>query len=167
MQFVDSWASEGKHHLIHFDRKVLEIFRKHRQRFQWQKEAGGILLGRYRGTNLEVVDATEPFPSDRRSRYSFKRNSIGHADAAMKQWVSSNGTITYVGEWHTHPQIDPLPSMLDVREWALLAKEYTSNPLMISVIAGTKSLYCAMLSPKDHAQMVPLDSDDTALEPRD
>ena len=69
------------------------------------REAGGILLGSYRGPHIEISAITEPLPTDVRARYRFDRSDPGHQVAAMSAWQSSAGTTTFAGEWHTHPEM--------------------------------------------------------------
>ena len=105
---------------------VLAVFLKYRQRFFWQPESGGILLGRRRGKHLEVLLATEPTLDDKRSTYSFQRGAAGHAEVAQQAWLKGNRQIDYLGEWHTHPQEIPIPSGIDRAEWCkLIPVSYT------------------------------------------
>lgn len=105
-------------------------------------EAGGILLGSYRGEHLDVVSATTPQVSDLRSRFSFTRNRRGHQKKAKNVWSSSRGTITYIGEWHTHPENSPRPSQTDLVSWS----EHLPNRPMVLIIQGIEGLYIAVQS---------------------
>src|ERR1700730_6975363 len=67
-------------------------------------EAGGVLLGRYRGPHIEIMNCTTPLPEDLRTRFSFVWQDKGHQKAAIKEWLESGGSINFVGEWHTHPE---------------------------------------------------------------
>lgn len=80
-------------------------------------EEGGILLGAYRDGGLEVASLTEAAPSDERSLLRFVRQDPLHQKAATEAWAVSGGTITVVGEWHTHPSGEPQPSGTDHRTW--------------------------------------------------
>lgn len=80
-------------------------------------EEGGILLGAYREGGLEVTALTEAAPTDERSLLRFVRQDPRHQEAATAAWEASSGTITVVGEWHTHPSGEPQPSGTDLRTW--------------------------------------------------
>jgi integrative and conjugative element protein (TIGR02256 family) len=80
-------------------------------------EAGGILIGSYRGPHIQIIACTEPLKRDRRARYLFDRRDAGHQRMAMQHWQRSGRTVTFVGEWHTHPERYPSPSALDRRTW--------------------------------------------------
>jgi integrative and conjugative element protein (TIGR02256 family) len=103
-------------------------------------EAGGIFIGSYRGPHVEIGSCTMPLPGDVRKPTLFDRSDPGHHAAALKAWKESKGTDTYVGEWHTHPVDDPVPSDLDLRSWRAIMRR-VSNPL-IFLIAGRRSIWC-------------------------
>lgn len=97
-------------------------------------EAGGILLGYRRDKHLHVVIATVPQVSDKRMRFFFSRSSNYHQQIALQQWNDSGGTIDYLGEWHTHPEVCPVASSLDMLEWKKISRHRASH--MLFVILG-------------------------------
>lgn len=80
-------------------------------------EEGGILLGAYREGGMEVTSLTEAAPLDERQLTRFVRQDPRHQEAATRAWVASDGTVNFVGEWHTHPSGDPRPSTTDFNTW--------------------------------------------------
>ena len=80
-------------------------------------ERGGILIGSYRGPHIEVVDCTEPGVADEATLSSFTRQDKRHQEAATEAWRKSQRKQTYVGEWHSHPFGQPVPSGIDRRAW--------------------------------------------------
>ena len=72
MQFVSEWATADRRRLVVLNEAVTQVSVRHRQRFPWQTEAGGILLGRRRGNHFEVVEATEPTHRDRKLTYCMR-----------------------------------------------------------------------------------------------
>ncbi|PLZ02815.1 hypothetical protein CY652_07770 [Burkholderia sp. WAC0059] len=146
MQGMNSWATPDKRILVLFSDTVINILLAYRQD-RHQPEAGGILVGRRRGSHFEVTHATEPQPTDRRTRVSFVRESHGHQERAVELWKRSLGTIGYIGEWHTHPEVTPSPSLVDIDQWSKLPSRNTGNATMLSVIVGTRHLYVAALQP--------------------
>lgn len=82
-------------------------------------EAGGILLGRYLCDSDDIVvdDITVPLPGDKRGRCFFHRLQKTHQQVITQAWQASNGTRTYLGEWHTHPEAQPTPSCVDTADW--------------------------------------------------
>src|SRR5258708_3147221 len=85
-------------------------------------EAGGILLGHYRGPDIEVVGRTTPGPGDERSLFAFVRQDPAHQMAATEAWEKSGRIQTFVGEWHTHPTGNIHPSSTDLTNWVHLQR---------------------------------------------
>lgn len=156
MQYVGEWATADRRRLVVLSNDVTQVLARHRQRFPWQTEAGGILLGRRRGNHIEVIEATEPTPADRRSTYLWERETFGHAQAAMRSWRFASGTVDYVGEWHTHPQRVPTPSILDRREWHKLAVA-RSKTWLVAIVVGTRGLHLELVNAAGQSTLVAVD----------
>ncbi|MBL8399788.1 Mov34/MPN/PAD-1 family protein [Accumulibacter sp.] len=124
-----------------FAPQVLAVFRKYRQRFCWQPESGGILLGLRRGRHLEVLTATEPSSHDKRSAFFFVREAEGHAEVAEQAWIRGGRQVDYLGEWHTHPQTIPIPSSIDRAEWYKLVQKRPEKATLLTVVVGAKELH--------------------------
>ncbi|MGY3582600.1 hypothetical protein [Bradyrhizobium sp. USDA 4350] len=60
-------------------------------------EAGGILIGCYRGPHIEITDCSLPLRRDRRARLRFDRDDPGHQGLANRRWTESGRTHTFVG----------------------------------------------------------------------
>jgi integrative and conjugative element protein (TIGR02256 family) len=106
-------------------------------------EAGGILLGSYRGPHIEVVQCTTPMRKDARTRFGFIRRDPGHQRAADSAWRASGRTINFVGEWHTHPEDHPRPSNVDRNTWLEQMRRRHPNPLFF-LIAGRITFHCEL-----------------------
>ena len=115
---------------------VQTIIFSYRQVGFFSKESGGILLGYRRGPHIEIADLSIPMAIDVRRRYRFERKDPGHQLLSDARWETSGGTMHYLGEWHTHPEVNPMPSPLDRCEWGKL-KNYYADPLVF-LIAGTE-----------------------------
>jgi integrative and conjugative element protein (TIGR02256 family) len=102
-------------------------------------EAGGVLLGRHLlGGSAIVVDAvTEPMDGDRRARTRFHRAQRRHQAAIAAAWATSDGTCTYLGEWHTHPEPIPSPSSVDWADWRRRLRQDRYTEPIFFIIVGT------------------------------
>lgn len=113
---------------------LMQCFRQHEPH---QAEAGGVLLGRHlRDGSAIIVDAiTTPLPGDRQSRTRFFRTQRRHQAMIDEAWRASHGTCTYLGEWHTHPELTPIPSMIDWADWQRrLRSDRFSEPIYFVIV---------------------------------
>ncbi|WP_454802212.1 Mov34/MPN/PAD-1 family protein [Klebsiella pneumoniae] len=70
---------------------------------------------------------------------SFYRSSRHQEDA--ESWISlTNGKGTHLGLWHTHPELTPTPSDIDMADYNNVIKNATLNSGLIYIIIGTQEL---------------------------
>lgn len=122
--------------LVLIEGGVLAMMQQFRQDASHKPEAGGILLGYRRGRHLHIAQASAPLPGDRRGRTHFYRGAFPHSQFAIEGWLSSGGTIDYMGEWHTHPETQPTPSRLDLEQWQAIHCRRSAFS-MVFVIVGS------------------------------
>lgn len=91
---------------------VLQTLRRFEQKND-KNESGGILLGKVYQNVISIEKVTTPGLYDKFGRYFFIRSKKSAQKLINKSWKSSNGKTTYLGEWHTHPVINPRPSSQD------------------------------------------------------
>lgn len=118
---------------------VVETIERWVERGSWSREAGGIFIGSHRGDHIEVIDCTVPMRRDKRAKTLFDRMDGGHQAAAIQAWQSSGGTDAYVGEWHTHPEAHPSPSLLDRWTWGRIMR--SSREPVVFAIGGWNSCW--------------------------
>lgn len=122
---------------------VLNKIEKYIQYRDEDPEAGGVLLGRYVvGTKDVVVDfITPPTKYDTRRRCYFYKDRRVHQRIITQKWKRSNGSCNLIGEWHTHPEDFPNPSLYDMSEWRRLLKETVfEDDYLFFLIAGIKEI---------------------------
>lgn len=145
MQALTEWRNPISGGFVIFSPRVLRLFRRYRQNGRGTLEAGGVILGFRKGIHLEVCAVTPPQTSDFRTRFSFIRWEKGHQRYASLLWNRSHGRIDYLGEWHTHPEPKPHPSLLDLSEWKGIAYRLAVHQVLM-VIVGTRELVPFVLS---------------------
>lgn len=98
---------------------VCTTMRRHVQDTPEKVEAGGVLLGRHiLGSPDIIVDRiTTPMEEDSQRRHRYFRAHRQHQEVIDAAWQKSGGTTTYLGEWHTHPEPFPDPSLVDRVNW--------------------------------------------------
>lgn len=144
MQYHKSWVISNTGILLVLSDEVVTTFQKYAQDSQEKFEAGGILLGKRRLNHFEILYVTEPTKHDVRSRFHWARSEKIHVDIANNHWLESKGQISYIGEWHTHPEIVPNPSNIDINEWGILANKCLHSGGMGIVIVGIEDLWCGI-----------------------
>jgi len=163
---MNFWATLDRRILLSLDDEVLKVFGKFAQTNIRAPESGGILLGRVRGDNLEVTEATYPSLWDRGFRFFFERNEHLHQEIARKRWEQTCGTIRYLGEWHTHPEDHPSPSSIDRTEWIKLARTRQDSRPLLAVIVGRKSLHVELVGAQGVNQILSAMDDKGLTTPR-
>ena len=105
-------------------------------------EAGGVLLGRYILDTQDIVidEVTRPMIRDRRTRHGFFRSRENHQQVIDRAWKKSDGTCTYLGEWHTHPEAVPTPSITDKINWQKKLLFDKFSRYLFFVVVGTTHL---------------------------
>jgi len=126
---------------LRISEKVRRIFEKYEQK-EGLNEAGGILLGNVAEDYVEIMDATTPSRFDLRNFFSFVRARIPAQLRINKAWKKSTGTKIYLGEWHTHREVNPSPSMDDRQ---MIAKAFKETKMEIDflylIIVGVNGTY--------------------------
>jgi integrative and conjugative element protein (TIGR02256 family) len=130
-------------HKFEISSSVIEQMVHFIQNFPDRSEAGGVMLGRFIINSKDVVvdKITAPMKGDIKSRFRFFRSKYPHQARIDEEWTTSCGTCNYLGEWHTHPEPTPAPSLCDMSDWKkkLLLDSFDSDFLFF-VIVGTEQI---------------------------
>jgi integrative and conjugative element protein (TIGR02256 family) len=135
------WHPSSRRILL-IDASAVEAMVAFRQNSSRDREAGGVLIGESRGEHVWVREATPPQPDDIRTRATFLRCSGRHQQLVDEAWARSEGTLSYVGEWHTHPEDHPTPSVID--RASLFLRSLQAAHTLVAVIVGLRSNYVAI-----------------------
>lgn len=107
----------------------------HGQKF-YPKEYGGILVGRYVDNNSLVIIEDMVLPKNyKASAYSFERGNKRLKKALVRHFESTP-SLTYVGEWHTHPNGSTTPSETDTNALYQIAQHHNvfiENPILVII----------------------------------
>lgn len=99
-------------------------------------ESGGYILGyQHRQTgNITLEFVTSPHRGDMRSRIRCVIKDIFHGEILRNAQLRNS---YYMGVWHTHPQLSPKPSSIDLQDWEQsLRSEKTGSNYIFFLIAG-------------------------------
>jgi len=103
--FPNGWGT------LVFTDDVLDFFDTHKQIGFCSKEFGGQLFARFNGKEIVVEQATGLRKNDKRGRFYFlpsRKSEQKEIDSVFEDGLH------FIGDWHTHPQNNPLPSQDDL-----------------------------------------------------
>lgn len=148
---------ELKEYKLVISEAVLEIFSKHKQNLPHLHECGGIVLGQVSKKTIFVNRASTPNIFDRSSRYRFERDKDAAQIIVDYEFQNSSQRITYLGEWHTHPENHPTPSGQDRK---MIKAQYKLGKLnesfLLLIIQGLESLHVSYFDGSEVIQCKPL-----------
>lgn len=103
-------------------------------------ETGGLLLG-YRVSAIETVvtQLVGPGLTASHRKDGFAPDSDYQEAELGRIYGETDGKVTYLGDWHTHPGSSPYPSLKDQRTIARIARAQEARcelPLMVLVGQG-------------------------------
>lgn len=105
-------------------------------------ETGGILLGKFNKENkvIEIAEVYE-IKTNFFSRILYRRNAKKAQKIINKRWRQTDGVINYIGEWHTHPGMQAIPSTTDLNslsEISTKVRDFLPGTLLLIVGEGEK-----------------------------
>lgn len=121
---------------------VWERFVQYQKEGDFTLENGGILIGILNPADNQVVitDHTEAAETDKRSRFHFFRSQNLHQQIMDELWETSGYLKTYLGEWHTHDEDIPKPSVIDTHQWKKINRRNHNSKNLFYVILGKKEI---------------------------
>lgn len=118
--------------MIEFSPACVTTFERYRQCSSFRSETGGQLFAAFQDNGLSIVLATRVKGAS--SRFTFRPNR--RAEQGEIEALFLRG-LHYVGDWHTHPEIAPNPSVIDENKMMdIFAKSTHGLPFMLMVIVG-------------------------------
>lgn len=107
--------------LCQIEERVIKKLLTYRQINTNMPEGGGLLFGRTNSKgDTTILDLTVPYKGDKRSRFYYKRLDSKHIEKLNE---AHDSCLYFKGNWHTHPQNYPRPSLLDRCTWKKNLKE--------------------------------------------
>ena len=134
--------------ILRIDQRVFDKVISFIQDKKNKPESGGILMGYYIDEfSIYISDLSIPSEKDKSSRFNFVRSFINTQKIIDNFFKKSKGKKIYLGEWHTHPEKDPIPSSTDLDSFQnqLKTNKLNSN-FIFMIIIGTEGIYVASYS---------------------
>jgi integrative and conjugative element protein (TIGR02256 family) len=126
--------------------EALKILDSYIQRKLNDPESGGIILGKITAEDIQVQRLSVPTEIDKCSRAHFERHRLSAQIVINYEHANSYGQVTYLGEWHTHPEDHPTPSGTDMK---MIKQQFAQNKIhtefLLLLIQGRKSLFAGII----------------------
>ena len=116
----------------------------------------GVLTGSQIDEKSFRISKVSPPCVAHNSRCGCERDAVKANDFISLDYEESGHTRVYVGEWHTHPEKNPVPSGTDY--YSILSNFATSVicvPFLLMIIVGTESIYYSMYNGLEFEKIVP------------
>ncbi len=140
-----------------FADEVLDHFGLHRQTAG--PEVGGQLFGTFAGGIIRVTLATGPRSKDKKRRFLFIPSRVRERREITVCFM--NG-LHYLGDWHTHPEVSPRPSNIDLNSMRdCFTKSRHEHRAFVMVIVGNGSgkddwLWISLHDANEHLRLEPI-----------
>jgi integrative and conjugative element protein (TIGR02256 family) len=122
---------------------IIELLTEFEMHFP--KETGGVIMGYKQTHNFYITHLIGPGPKAIHSARSFIPDDEYHEREIACVYNSSNGKLTYLGDWHTHPTEGAYLSELDkstLRKIANYKPARLPKPLMLILGSQPLELKC-------------------------
>ncbi len=117
-----------------YEKSVLDVFASEIVNFG-NLETGGVLLGWFEEGKICVSKATGA-GSNATHEHIYFRADKDYIDMIIDmEHANSNGKVNYIGEWHTHPQVNPQPSSVDLNSLDEIV-ESSGEPNLLLIIGA-------------------------------
>ena len=119
------------------------IFEKIKEWLQFNEslpESGGYIVGytHLNTGNITLENISHPYLLDSRNRIRFNIRDPRHNLFLLREKFHKS---YYMGVWHTHPQLVPVPSSIDWDDWSkTLIEDKTASNYVFFVIAGIQTI---------------------------
>lgn len=103
------------------------------------KETGGVVLGYHAEGSVVVSAMIGPGPGAKHGRFHFIPDHDYHVKEVARIYRESKRTITYLGDWHSHPWGGGSPSWRDEKTLERIASfpaARIDRPVMLIVSGG-------------------------------
>lgn len=97
-------------------------------------ETGGVLAGRYSSKNIIIENASGGGPNADRSLLEFVNDKLFMDKFLEDEYLKSEGSNIYLGEWHSHPQVYPKPSYQDYQSFYERTVEWNYGQVVFFIV---------------------------------
>lgn len=106
-------------------------------------ETGGVLVGFFENNVINICNASPPGPKADHEEIFFQADPDFVDMFIDMEHANSGGKYSYLGEWHSHPQIKPVPSVIDLNSIEEIASTARNNFTILLIIGAIDYNYSA------------------------
>ena len=102
-------------------------------------ESGGVLIGYWNQEEAVVLGVSGPGPEAQHGRHTFVPDAQFQQAFISRKYEESGRTITYLGDWHSHPRGSSQLSCVDRKTMNVIARSRLARaprPLMMILADG-------------------------------
>ena len=104
-------------------------------------ETGGVLMGYWTKEGAVITDIIGPGENSIHKKVSFIPDNKYHIQEVARIYKDSGRTITYLGDWHSHPDAESYLSSQDIRTLIKISKHKASRlKFPIMMVYGTNPI---------------------------
>lgn len=118
---------------IIYKKQVIKFFKSELEKFTNQ-ETGGVLMGYVKNRTIYIENASDDGPKSIHEPFYFRADPNFIDMYIDMEIANSGGKLRYIGEWHSHLQIIPEPSNIDLNSIDDIAE--SSNDFCLLLILG-------------------------------
>ncbi len=139
------FSLNASEHILRINKDVVIHFQKNRQDPPLSPEMGGQLFGIFNGNITTICCATGPREIDKRGRFFFHPARWLERHDIKKKF---NQGLHYIGDWHTHPERCPTPSLKDIgsMEDCFHRSEHELNSFILVIVGYAEPPQCLWVS---------------------
>lgn len=119
-------------------------------------ELCGVLMGSQVDDNCYRISKISPPCVKYHTRCGCERDAIMANHFIGEDYEQSEQTRFYIGEWHTHPENNPIPSTVD---YSSIEENYQTAslvvPFLFMIVVGTETIYISIYNGKKHIELEP------------
>jgi len=137
MSVINSYKVFSNEHItVNISDIVFQSWQDNRQLKLGDSEKFGVLIG---SRSVEdsiywVEECSTPKSNDNATRTSFQLKDPEHQNIVDISYQKSGGELGYIGTWHTHPQLVPTPSLIDINDWNNCISRNFDRVLLFSIV---------------------------------
>ena len=127
---------------LEFDDEALNQLKKYQQKNK-ELESGGILLGEiYIQSSKVIIKEVIVSKKAKRSLFGVKVNKKEMQQVLEKRRKESEYTLYYIGDWHSHPEVNPTPSIIDKLSYSQIMKKTNilTNFIVFLILGNNKNI---------------------------